>query len=311
METHTIQIVAALLLCTASTSAMAGKYAGNQGAAASRYSGTGLSSSGSHYRSYSTRGFSSTRYRHRYGHPYGYGYHSSYRNKHNDYFRPRSHRYSRHGYRVHGSYGYYPGLVWGILSIPGRIIDGFFGYPYYYPHGRYPPQGADQSSDKRPAMGVASYGDVGPMGATGPGWVLLANGHYAQAGDIFSRDVRYRPSDGVARVGLSLSAAAGGDLERGVWAMRRAVQVDPEALVYVTLEASLQDRVDALVKRYQRQLERSPSDTDAAFMLASLSYLLGDDLTARRSIDEAVRYGDESQSTESLKRLIAGRQPLG
>ena len=323
MKIPTIQTVALSFTLCLSFAAAAGSYTGKHtagtaysGAGVSvrgghygSYSGPGVSVRGGHYGSYSTREHHSTGHGSRYGYRYhGYGRHSSYRYG-RGYYGSRS--YSYHGYRRHGYYGYYPGLVWGILSIPARIVDGFLGYPYYYPHRRYVLPSTGQYGDQRVATIAGSAQDVGPMGATGPGWVLLSNGQYGQAEDIFSRDSRYRPSDGVAKIGLSLSAAAGGDLDRGIWAMRRAARIDPESLVYVTLEQPLQVGVNRLLGRYKKKLERSPRDPDTAFMLASLSYLLGDDSGAQRAIEDAIRYGDNSPSAQNLELLIKDRQSGG
>lgn len=304
-------VVVSLTLCVSFT-AGARTYAASHGAAWVASSGTGVSVRGAHHSSYSTRGHVGTRYRHQYGGRYGYGHHSSYRYQRH-FYGPRSYGPRDYGYRSHRYYGYSPGLVWGLLSIPARVIDGLFGYPYYYsyPQRRDVRQYDAGYGDGALQSGAPSYRDDGPMGATGPGWVLLVNGQYGQAQDIFSRDARFRPSDGVAKIGLSLSAAAGGDLERGTWAMRRAARIDPESLVYVTMEKPLRLKVDRLVKRYRQQLERSPRDYDTAFMVASLSYLLGEDSAAQRAIEDAIRYGDNSPSAQNLALLIRDRQPSG
>lgn len=312
MKLSIIQLVVLSMTFFVSFTVGARTYAGGHSSASVTSSSTGVSVRRSDHGSHSSRGHFGSGYRHAYGSRYGYGHSSSYRYQRH-YFGRRSYGPRDYEYRPDAYYGYYPGLVWGVLSIPARIIDGLFGYPYYYAH---PQRHAVRQYDVRYGNeafepSAQAYQGDGPMGTTGPGWVLLANGQYGQAQDIFSRDAHFRPSDGVAKIGLSLSVAAGGDLERGTWAMRRAARIDPESLVYVALERPLRLQVDKLVKRYRQKLERAPRDPDTAFMVASLSYLLGKDSAAQHAIDDAIRYGDDSPSAENLELLIRDRQAGG
>ncbi len=69
-------------------------------------------------------------------------------------------------------------------------------------------------------------------------------------------------------------------------------------------------RVTQLITRYRDNPGRAVTNAEAAFMRASLHYLLGDTDSARTAIDRAVADDDRSSSTGNLKRLIdAGLTP--
>ena len=86
--------------------------------------------------------------------------------------------------------------------------------------------------------------------------------------------------------------------------MRRALEMDPDSIHYVTIDMSLRPRVEQLVTRYQSYPDRTSGNADAAFMLASLYYLLGDLSSARVQVDLGLAAGDRSSSTANLARLI-------
>ena len=86
--------------------------------------------------------------------------------------------------------------------------------------------------------------------------------------------------------------------------MRRALRVNPDVMHYVTVDGSLRRQVEHLVTQYQHNPGNTLGDADAAFMLASLHYLLGDTGAARASLDVVVTSGETSASTTNLGRLI-------
>ena len=120
----------------------------------------------------------------------------------------------------------------------------------------------------------------------------------------FANEAPRHPSHGLPKIGYALSTAASGDLRRGVWAMRRALGVDPESIHYMTIDEPLRSRVAQLITRYRDNDGAAVRNANAAFMLASLHYLLGETDSARIAIDLAVADGDRSTSTGNLKRLI-------
>ena len=218
--------------------------------------------------------------------------------------------YSRHygGYsRYYGRYGY------------NRYRGGYYGgYPYrgYAPGGSYSGNsnsvpsfsnpGSTYNGESRPAPQANSDAsrEIGPGGVDGGAWARLADGQYTLALSAFAAAAKSQPKSGRPKVGYALSAAAAGDLRRGVWAMRRALEIDPDSIHYVTIDESLRPRIEQLIARYQTNPDRTSGNADAAFMLASLYYLLGDLKSARIQVDLGVAAGDRSSSTANLARLI-------
>lgn len=269
-------------------------------------------------------------YGHGYGHGYGYG--------HSYYGGYGGYGGYGHGYYGHGGYGYGGGLLYGLLSIPAHVIGAVFGYPHHGSYGRSDyssrtydssvyiergagPETSEQSNDgggygggATPPAGGGGSGKGGPASKGGsadpmgsPGWGVLAAGNYSGALTDFAVEAESNPSRGVPKVGYALSAAAGGDLGRGVWAMRRAFRIDPHSVEYVVIDDRLRSQVEQLAGRYQRHLESAGSDPDSAFMVASLRYLLSDMEAARSSIAQAAQNGDTSESMRNLKHLIDQR----
>lgn len=267
---------------------------------------------------YSHHGYGYHGYGHRgYGHR-GYAYHGS--------------RYYGHGYRGHGRYayrhGYVPGLIHGVLSIPGTVIGSLFGSydrPYYdgpYRDRSYhrrpnyydgagpgdttvPP--AAHSSDTRTPYDSGSRGN-GSEATHARGWALLADGRYRDARSIFGQEAQSDPRNGGPKVGYALSAAAMGDLDRGAWAMRRALSMDPDALHYLTIDATLRPRLEEIMDRYRDNAYPTVDKANSAFMLASMHYLLGDIEAAQSAIVLAVVEGERGNATVNLKRLVDQEQ---
>lgn len=136
------------------------------------------------------------------------------------------------------------------------------------------------------------------------GWTLLADGRYPQALSTFATEASRRPKEGEQKVGYALSAAASGNLQRGVWAMRRALRIDPDSLHYLILDESLRSRIEQLVIRYKETSDRTISNADASFMLAALHYLLSDTESAQAAIDQALSDDDHRVSTRNLGELL-------
>lgn len=135
------------------------------------------------------------------------------------------------------------------------------------------------------------------------GWTPLSDGRTDDALRRFAKLVERRPNRGVPRIGLALATAELGDRERGVDLMREALRVEGKALYDVPVDARLRERLTALGRHYPA----TEFGTDAHFMLAALRYLGGENNAARTSIERALARGDDSESTETLRRLIDAR----
>ena len=140
--------------------------------------------------------------------------------------------------------------------------------------------------------------------ATSTAWHLLAQDRPRDALAEFSRRARSDPDNGMPKVGYALASALSGDLTKGVWAMRRALRADPQSLSYVTIDDELRPKLEQLVHQYQQPPADSTQHPDAAFMRASLHYLLRDTNTAHQAIARALHAGDSSASATNLKQLI-------
>ncbi len=195
--------------------------------------------------------------------------------------------YPYYGHNYSGHYGY------GRHNYPYRHHYG--GYGYYSPYSSY----NDYSS--RP-----TYRDRGgkSIDATANGWSLLANNQASAALYDFGRQAESSPSKGNPKIGYALASADLGQLDKGVWAMRRALRNDPGSLHYVALDQNLDSKVKQIIQKYEKKLAYSSRDADAAFMLASLHYLRRDIKAAHNNIDQAMLARHVNTSTKNLRTLI-------
>jgi len=238
-------------------------------------------------------------YRHHYGHHSNHHFgHHGYSFGHYGYHHQRHRYYSGHyGYRS-GHHG--DGLLHGFL--------GLFGHHGSDDHSRTRHDDSTPRTDTRGLEydnGSSAPADTlhnGPNhSSNNQGWEELANGSYAAARSIFVAEVQRHPERGIPKVGYSLAAAAGGDLERSSWAMRRAFRIDPWSIKYAEVDDRLRSQIGLLLDRFQA---RKGETRDAAFMVAALYYLLGDADSARGAMDWAVQHGDSNLSLQNLGKLI-------
>ena len=136
------------------------------------------------------------------------------------------------------------------------------------------------------------------------GWELLREHRAADALDVFGETAQANPSSGGPKIGYALAAAELGRLDRGIWAMRRALRFDPDSLHYVTIDDGLRPMVERLTARYDEADQVEVKWADSHFMLAVLHYLLGNYDTAQDSIEQAMNAKDKSVSARNLLQLI-------
>lgn len=272
----------------------------------------------------------------RHGGHHGHSYYHHGRHHHRGfhqsghYYKP--YRYHRYHYRPHyyhkNHHGYYHNplykllaapayLAYGILKIPATIIGSLTGSyhhsgHHYYQDGNdagYTNHDGDASRpetttpDKRNSSGP-DQPQSSMQSSDEHAWDLLTQGHYPEALREFGKQAIAQPRKGVPKVGYALAAAAGGDLDRGSWAIQRALKYDPDALHYLQLEGKFQSALAELIGRYRAQLEHpSAGQQDAVVMLATLHYLSGDKPAAREVIDTA-RPQPAGYAYEQLERLL-------
>jgi len=135
----------------------------------------------------------------------------------------------------------------------------------------------------------------------GNGWTHLANGQIADARTAFVNDISTGGSPGIARVGFALAAAEGGDLDKGVWAMRRAFEADKDMAASLMMDDSMSELVARVTRLYEQRMEDKGNNADDAFMLAAMYQLQGDPEMAMMAMDVAK---DGQVSTANLGQLI-------
>ena len=218
------------------------------------------------------------RYGHRkyFGHRY-YGHRGYYKRR---YYSPsyRYYRPYRHSYR---SYNYYPNRTYK----RDRVVN---SYPV-------------QKKSHDYAVNTNSYNYHSNQNA----WTTLIDGQAKNALSIFSSQSQSHPQAGLPKAGFALAAATSGDLDRGVWAMRRAFQYDPNSLHQLTKDSRLYATFDDLIARYEYPLQHEGRHQDEAFMVAALQYLKGDYTAARQAAELAQKDGDNSNSFKNLQHLLA------
>jgi hypothetical protein len=233
------------------------------------------------------------------GHGYGYGHHGY-----------KSHYgYGVH-YRHHGhgdAAGY---LVLGLIG--GAILTTILTQSQYERERDY----AYEELPRRQPYGRARYEQPGqemylpeqrqPVSRYRDyeGWDWLERGYAEKAMNIFAMQSQEDLDAGMPRVGFALAAAINGEKERGTRSMRKALEVDPDALRYINITRGLQPAVDDLSREYELLALGDYHRPDEAFMLATLSYLQKDYETAHRVISDSIADGDYSQSTRNLKVLL-------
>jgi hypothetical protein len=181
-----------------------------------------------------------------------------------------------------------------------RVVYGSATQRVYEPQTRvYAPQPEPQIIDvQRRTVSV-----------TGQSWPLLREGRYQQALEQFSAESQLSPTDGLPKVGYALAAAGQGDLNRAVWAMRRAMRIDPQAIHRVSLGDAMREQLAGAIDSYVMPLPGDGvSDKDSAFMVACLHLIAGETLPAADAIDRAIAAGDNSEEAQQVSRLIAAGQ---
>lgn len=221
--------------------------------------------SGRHYGSYGHSGHSSHYRYNRYG-------------RHN-YYPKRSYRRSYSRYprqRYYSNYRQYPRSY--SFTVPSNF--GVYSSDTYY----------QQLSTKYSAINSSA-------------WQSLAQGQYREALGVFANEAQSHPNSGVPKAGYAIASAAAGDLNKGVWAMKRAFRIDPDSLHYLQLNETNNQLINDLIEQYTIQKKQGVADQD--FMISALYYLNHNYLAANQSILDAKVYANNNESMTNLHRLIS------
>lgn len=140
--------------------------------------------------------------------------------------------------------------------------------------------------------------------ANGAGWTYLAKGQPVNAKTAFVDDISAGGSPGIARVGFALASADNGELDRGVWAMRRAFAADKDMAASLMMDEEMSEIVARVTRLYEQRMEDKGTNSEDAFMLAAMYQLQGDPEMAMMAMDYALNTGDKNVSTIYLNQLI-------
>ena len=177
------------------------------------------------------------------GHHRSFGHHRRHHSSHHSY----RYGYYRYPYSAHS--GSYPYRSYGYRYPSYRYRDRSYRYPYVGSgqDGTERPRATHDSSQRTAPYAAGGAPDRSRSDLTGSGWAHLRAGRLAAALQVFTHAAPLHPNDAVIKVGYALAAAARGDRSRGVWAMRRALRTDPDALHYIHLDKQLRPFVRRLV----------------------------------------------------------------
>jgi len=235
------------------------------------------------------------------GHYYGYRHHGYHNYRHHGYH----YGHSRH-YRHYPSYSY---------------SHRRYYKPYYYNRSPYRESESHNSPDpydnslnkenldtdtKSRYNNDASSRDqqIDNGQSETRGWNALASGRANEALGYFGQEAQANPQQGEPKVGYALAAASAGDLDRGIWAMKRALENDADALHYLQLDSQLQQNLDRLIHQYQERLNRGlDNDNNTTVMIAALHYLRGDIASAKQML-VSTELQSNNPSLEQLNRLV-------
>jgi len=208
-----------------------------------------------------------------YGHPYGYGHHYAY---------------------PYGYYGHHYAYLYD-----------YYGYTgYYYPYRSYPLHRTYPEAPTGNRYHGNRHTTGGSMGTDSPAWTILAQGKSRAALRIFAEEAENHPGKGAPKVGYALASASSGDLNRGVWAMRRAFRIDPDSLDYLHFDEKALTVINQLIGKYQVVSLDHRGGPDSAFMVSALNYLRHDYKTAHEALNQAIEGGDKSVSLTNLQKLL-------
>lgn len=228
-----------------------------------------------------------------YGHHHGYRHHYGY------------------GHGVHGHYSHHGGIgtagyvILGLLGV--AVLSHLFNEDRRNNHSRY--QRIDKPREykrirHRPApyprvsRSIASYKTANY--GVNEGWQNLKHQNTRNAMKIFAIQSQQNPASGKTRIGFALSAAANGELERGIWSMRKALTSEPTALSTLQIDSQINSIIEQLRSQYRDHVFAAESRQHQAFMLSALSYLQGD----LDSADNHIHLADDSLPSNNLRVLI-------
>jgi len=136
-------------------------------------------------------------------------------------------------------------------------------------------------------------------------WAHLGDGYIEAAQAMFSELIYALPYEGAPRIGYAITTGLMDRDSAAVDAMRRALIDEPEALQWVTDDPLVREQILILLDVYADRAREDFGDIDALFMVAALRYVVDEPADAYFAIGAAIRAGDEDDSAQVLRSMIA------
>lgn len=148
------------------------------------------------------------------------------------------------------------------------------------------------------------YGAEHYDGLNSEAWRDLTNGRFLRAKHDFLDQIECYPYEPVPRIGYAIACGRLDHDREAEKSMRRAVELDVDALDAVRVDSGLKRGILCLIDQYRADLRCNHCDSDAYFMIASLQSMLGNYDDALCSIKDARRFGDCTSSARTLQNYI-------
>ena len=237
------------------------------------------------------------------------------------------HGYGYHGYRHYGHHGYGYGAYYshhGGIGTAGYVFLGILGvavlsqimdnnndryrdtrktHTYKQPTYNQSRSYTLQTQPRQFSIDNKSKSKPVYIYSKNEGWDWLAKGNASYALDIFAIQSQQNMNSGIPKVGFAIAAATNGEMDRATRAMRKAIRIDVTALDKINIK-NIRSRIETLSEDYKLLLNNNKNNPDNAFMVATLSYLQQDYITAISIISE----NDHSQSANKLRELLAKKE---
>ncbi len=249
-----------------------------------------------------------------YGYGYGHGHHRGHYGYYGRYRNGRHHRYRS------PSYGYcYPSISYSHHSYPSSTVYYGTSHGYstvYAPPATYTPRVIYGNTYPTHQTQTVEYVQpsttsvpqptvyAAPVVTRRDGWQLLGAQDYSKALVAFAAQTNDNNKAGAPKIGYALASAGLGQLDQAVWAMRRAMRVDPDASRDMLIDDTLRESINALIDKYVYSPDLGVSKSDTTFMAASMHWLLGETDQAHAQITRAIDAGDGSEAATNLQRMI-------
>jgi len=139
-------------------------------------------------------------------------------------------------------------------------------------------------------------------------WDYLEAGDSSSALNAFSTLATREPKHGIHKLGFGLAAALSGDKITAAYALRRALESDPDSVSQVLVGQALKQRLSQLANSYGVELRKSPENINVRFLNAVALLLIDDHDAARALLVASIHENeDHAQSIAHLLRLAHPR----